>query len=275
MPSKTRIKAIGSIARRWACGHICNSRVTTQQAWAWLFAQCGVGLIVLMCLPRLAQYISLLSIPLVAAYPFMKRITWFPQLWLGMTFNWAVLVAYAAKTETVSAPLFILYTGLIFWTVGYDTIYACQDIEDDMKIGVKSTARRFGSRVKLAVGVCYAVCMVFIYIAMSKESQFEYLPSLEENLEALKSLKDTSQGWVLYPPLNTDGGRIERYLLIPTYTFLVFMLPTALHFMRQLYKFNSLNSTSSLKIFKSNFTTGLIMTLSFCALAFVLGETSI
>ena len=140
--------------------------VTTKQAWIWLFAQCGVGLIVLLCLPRLAQIISLCSIPLVAAYPFMKRITWWPQLWLGLTFNWAVLVAYAAKTGTVSVPLLILYTGLIFWTVGYDTIYACQDIEDDMKIGVKSTARRFEGHVIPAVGWLYFLSSAFIFIAL-------------------------------------------------------------------------------------------------------------
>ena len=140
--------------------------VTTKQAWTWLFAQCGVGLIVLLCLPRLAQIISLCSIPLVAAYPFMKRITWWPQVWLGMTFNWAVLVAYAAKTETVSLPLFILYAGLIFWTVGYDTIYACQDIEDDMKIGVKSTARRFGGHIVTAVWWLYLLSSLLIFIAL-------------------------------------------------------------------------------------------------------------
>ena len=128
--------------------------VATKQAWIWVFAQCAVGFIVLLCLPRLAQIISLCSIPLVAAYPFMKRITWWPQVWLGMTFNWAVLVAYAAKTGTVILPLLILYAGLIFWTVGYDTIYACQDIEDDMKIGVKSTARRFGKHLIPAVTAC-------------------------------------------------------------------------------------------------------------------------
>ena len=144
--------------------------ITTKQAWIWLFAQCGVGLIVLLCLPRLAQIISLCSIPLVAAYPFMKRITWWPQLWLGMTFNWAVLVAYAAKTEIVNLPLFILYAGLIFWTVGYDTIYACQDIEDDMKIGVKSTARRFGKRVKLGVGFSYFILLISIHVSLDKET---------------------------------------------------------------------------------------------------------
>ena len=144
--------------------------VTTKQAWIWLFAQCTVGLIVLLCLPRLAQIISLCSIPLVAAYPFMKRITWWPQIWLGLTFNWAVLVAYAAKTEIVNLPLFILYAGLIFWTVGYDTIYACQDIEDDMKIGVKSTARRFGKRVKLGVGFSYFILLISIHVSLDKET---------------------------------------------------------------------------------------------------------
>ena len=143
--------------------------VTTKQAWIWLFAQCAVGLIVLLCLPRLAQIISLCSIPLVAAYPFMKRITWWPQLWLGMTFNWAVLVAYTAKTGTVSLPLLILYAGLIFWTVGYDTIYACQDIEDDMKIGVKSTARLAKNNVAKFVYHFYGMCTCFCFLAIMIE----------------------------------------------------------------------------------------------------------
>ena len=143
--------------------------VTTKQAWTWTFAQIGIGFLVWLCLPLLAKGIALLALPLVAAYPFMKRITWFPQVWLGMTFNWAVLVAYAAKTGTVSTPLFILYLGLIFWTVGYDTIYACQDIEDDAMVGIKSTARKFGGRVKLGVGVCYAAFLSLIFLIYWKE----------------------------------------------------------------------------------------------------------
>jgi len=142
--------------------------VSTKQAWIWLLAQCGIGLIVLLLMPRLAQYIALGSIPLVAAYPFMKRITWWPQVWLGFTFNWAVLVAYAAKTGEVSVPLFILYAGLIFWTIGYDTIYACQDIEDDAMIGVKSTARRFGNKIRLGAGLCYAAFAIMGIIASVK-----------------------------------------------------------------------------------------------------------
>lgn len=121
--------------------------VTVKQAWFWLVMQCLVGLAVLAFFPRLAQIIALSSVVLVAAYPFMKRITYWPQAWLGLTFNWAVLVAYAAKTGMVNLPLFLLYAGLVFWTIGYDTIYACQDVEDDALIGVKSTARLFGDKV--------------------------------------------------------------------------------------------------------------------------------
>ena len=143
--------------------------VTNKQAWIWVFAQCALGLGVLLCLPRLAQIISLCSIPLVAAYPFMKRITWWPQLWLGLTFNWAVLVAYAAKTETVSLPLLVIYAGLIFWTIGYDTIYACQDIEDDMKIGVKSTARWAEKNIARFVFHVYGACITIIFLALFAE----------------------------------------------------------------------------------------------------------
>ena len=117
--------------------------VTTKQAWRWTFAQIGIGFLVWLCLPLLAKGIALLALPLVAAYPFMKRITWFPQVWLGMTFNWAFLVAIAIKLDpyisssghsifdylSQNIPMGF-YLGLVFWTIGYDTIYACQDIED-------------------------------------------------------------------------------------------------------------------------------------------------
>jgi 4-hydroxybenzoate polyprenyltransferase len=134
--------------------------VSVQQAWAWLLIQCLIGLGVLLCLPRLAQYVALGSIPLVALYPLMKRITWWPQVWLGLTFNWGTLVAAAAVRGGFTAADFTLYAALIVWTLGYDTIYALQDREDDALIGVKSTARRFGSQVKPAVAVIYLVCAI-------------------------------------------------------------------------------------------------------------------
>ena len=140
---------------RTALRPIPADTVSVKQAWIWLLAQCLVGLVVLLFLPRLAQIISLCSIPLVAAYPFMKRITWWPQVWLGMTFNWAALVAYAIKTNTLNLGIALLYLSFVFWTIGYDTIYACQDKEDDALIGVKSTARRFGKHVKLGLSLIH------------------------------------------------------------------------------------------------------------------------
>ncbi len=199
--------------------------LTTKQAWIWVFAQCFVGLIVLLCLPRLAQLIALCSIPLVAAYPFMKRITWWPQVWLGLTFNWAVLVAYAAKTGEVSLPLFFLYAGLIFWTIGYDTIYACQDIEDDTMIGVKSSARGFGKKVRLAVSLCYAALLVLLIISASLS-----LPTWR-----------------------------SRYF---SFAAVLIILPFAGHLMWQIKSFRLNPSTHYLKLFKSNFWAGLVLATS-------------
>ena len=161
--------------------------VTTKQAWRWTFAQIGIGFLVWLCMPLLAKGIALLALPLVAAYPFMKRITWFPQVWLGMTFNWAVLVAYAAKTGSVSTPLFLLYLGLIFWTVGYDTIYACQDIEDDAMVGIKSTARKFGGRVKLGVGICYFVFLSLGAAATYRAMQYRVGFETPEGISVYKT----------------------------------------------------------------------------------------
>ncbi|PHR61673.1 MAG: 4-hydroxybenzoate octaprenyltransferase [Robiginitomaculum sp.] len=156
---------------RTALRPLAAGTISLKSAWVWLVAQCLVGLIVLMFFPRLSQIIAVSSLALVAAYPFMKRITFWPQAWLGLTFNWAVLVAYTAKTGFISPSLLALYFGLVFWTIGYDTIYACQDIEDDAMIGVKSTARRFGNRVKTGVGICYAFTLLLLCYAVFSFTQ--------------------------------------------------------------------------------------------------------
>lgn len=139
--------------------------VTLKQAWVWLLAQCLVGLGVLLCLPDIAKLVALGAIPMVALYPLMKRITWWPQVWLGLTFNWGVLVAAAAAQGQVTQADALLYGALIFWTLGYDTIYAIQDREDDALIGVKSTALRFGDSIKPAVTVIYVLCIALAGIA--------------------------------------------------------------------------------------------------------------
>jgi 4-hydroxybenzoate polyprenyltransferase len=153
-------RKIDAQVARTALRPLPSGAVTTKQAWAWLLIQCGVGLGVLLCLPDFAKLVALGAIPMVALYPLMKRITWWPQVWLGLTFNWGVLVAAASVRGTIETPDLVLYAGLVLWTLGYDTIYAIQDLEDDALVGVKSTARRFGAAVRPAVSVIYAACII-------------------------------------------------------------------------------------------------------------------
>lgn len=129
-----------------------SGQIDLTQAYGFLAAQLGVGLIVWLFLPTDAKIVAFLAIPLVAAYPFMKRITWWPQAWLGFTFNWGVLVG-AATAASVTGASVVLYLGLVLWTIAYDTIYALQDKEDDALAGVKSTARLFGDKVLTGVFV--------------------------------------------------------------------------------------------------------------------------
>ena len=139
--------------------------VTLREAHVFLGAQLAVGFLVWLCLPGDAKLVALLSIPLVAAYPFMKRVTWWPQAWLGMTFNWGVLVG-VATAGTVNVPALLLYAGLGCWTVAYDTIYALQDREDDALIGVKSTARLFGKHAVL-YSFCFFIAAAALIAAAS------------------------------------------------------------------------------------------------------------
>ncbi len=140
---------------RTASRPIASGRVSKQTAWIWLSVLCLVGLIVLLQLSLLAQVIALASLLLVAAYPFMKRITWWPQAWLGLTFNWGVLVGWAAFGDAGWAAPIAVYLGCVLWTVGYDTIYALQDREDDALVGIRSSALRMGGKVKQGVAICY------------------------------------------------------------------------------------------------------------------------
>ena len=140
--------------------------VSLKQAWIFLAAQCGVGLVVLLQLPLMAILIGLASLLLVAAYPFMKRITWWPQAWLGLTFNWGIPVGYTAAAGAFDFTALALYAGAVFWTLGYDTIYAHQDSEDDALVGVKSTARLFGESSQYWVAGFYGANAVLVALAI-------------------------------------------------------------------------------------------------------------
>jgi 4-hydroxybenzoate polyprenyltransferase len=139
---------------------LASGRTSVTSAWALAIGLCLIGLIVLLQLPRIAQGVALASLFPVAAYPFMKRVTWWPQAWLGLVFSWGALVGWPAATGEFALPALILWLGSIFWVIGYDTLYAIQDVEDDELVGVKSSARALGGRAQLGVGICYAVALV-------------------------------------------------------------------------------------------------------------------
>ena len=144
---------------RTAARPIASGRVSVKVAWVWLLALCLVGLIVLLQLRWQAQLVALGSLALVAAYPFMKRITWWPQAWLGMVFTWSALVGWVEVRSDGLPVLGLLYAGAIAWVIGYDTIYAMQDREDDALVGVRSSALRLGDRVREGVAGFYALAL--------------------------------------------------------------------------------------------------------------------
>jgi 4-hydroxybenzoate polyprenyltransferase len=134
-----------------------SGAVGIRAAWIFLALQCAAGLVVLVQFNLPTILIGAASLVLVAIYPFMKRVTWWPQAWLGLTFNWGALVGFAARTGHLRWPAVVLYGACFFWTMGYDTIYALQDKDDDALVGVKSTARLFGSDSRIWVAVFYCL----------------------------------------------------------------------------------------------------------------------
>ena len=138
---------------------LASNRVTLQGAWALLAAMSLMGLLVLLQLRPLAQAVALTSLAPVAAYPFMKRITWWPQVWLGLVFSWAALVGWTAGKGSFDLTALLLYAGSIFWVIGYDTAYALQDREDDALVGVKSSARALGRHARAGIGLCYLLAL--------------------------------------------------------------------------------------------------------------------
>ena len=144
---------------RTASRPVASGRVSKKLAWGWLLALCFVGLIVLLQLRLEAQIVALASLALVAAYPFMKRITWWPQAWLGMVFTWGLPVGWTALRWDHWEVLAAMYAGAVCWVIGYDTIYALQDREDDALVGIRSSALRMGERVKGGVGLFYTLAV--------------------------------------------------------------------------------------------------------------------
>jgi 4-hydroxybenzoate polyprenyltransferase len=150
---------------RTAARPVASGRISVGQAWAYLAGCSLLALAVLLTMGWFAIALGAASLVLIGIYPFMKRITWWPQAWLGLTFNWGALLGYAAATGRLAWPAVLLYAAGVFWTLGYDTIYAVQDLEDDALAGVKSSARRLGAAAPRGVLIFYVVSIVLVVAA--------------------------------------------------------------------------------------------------------------
>ena len=145
---------------------LASRRVSTKQAAAFLVAQSLVGLAVLLCFNGFTVALGIAALLPVAVYPFMKRITNWPQFVLGLAFAWGALVGWSATAGSLAWPALALYAGAILWTMGYDTIYALQDIADDVGAGIGSTAIQFGDRVRGGVGALYGLGLIAVAAAL-------------------------------------------------------------------------------------------------------------
>ena len=144
---------------------VASGEVSVGAARRWMIVLALVGFCVWLTLSGPAKWVAIGSLALVAAYPFMKRITHWPQAWLGLAFNWGALVAWVEVRGSVDPAAVALWGAGIAWTLGYDTIYALQDIEDDAIVGVKSSARALGVRVRAGVTLFYAVSVALLALA--------------------------------------------------------------------------------------------------------------
>jgi 4-hydroxybenzoate polyprenyltransferase len=143
---------------------VASEKVSVSEAFIYIVFLCLVAFLILLQFNWLTIVLGISSMVLAFAYPFMKRITYWPQLFLGLTFNWGIVMGWTSITNSISIEPVILYLAAIFWTLGYDTIYGLQDIHDDEIIGVKSTSIKFKNNVKIFVGTCYSMCVFLILI---------------------------------------------------------------------------------------------------------------
>jgi len=143
---------------------IASKKISISKAFFYIILLCLIALFILLQFNLLTITLGISSMALAFAYPFMKRITYWPQLFLGLTFNWGIVMGWTSIMNDISIEPMILYLSAIFWTLGYDTIYGLQDMHDDEIIGIKSTSIKFKKNVKVFVGTCYSLFVLCILI---------------------------------------------------------------------------------------------------------------
>ena len=150
---------------------LAANKISENKALIFLFIQLVIGFLILIQFNKLTILIGIFSIIPITIYPLMKRITWWPQLFLGITFNWGALLGWTAMTNNISIYSIVLYIGCVFWTIGYDTIYAHQDKIDDDFLGLKSSAIFLGENSKIAISIFYLVFFISIsFLSLTLES---------------------------------------------------------------------------------------------------------
>ena len=209
-----------------------SGQVTPKQAVIWMLVQAAVAAAILFTYNGMAVILGIASLVLVAIYPFAKRFTWWPQVFLGLAFNWGALFAWSAHSGSLALPAVVLYAAGIAWTLFYDTIYAYQDADDDALIGVKSTARLFGDNALPWLRGFAIVCTLLLVQAV--------LLALLENASALKLVLALSGVWAF-------GG----------------------HLVWQLMQLDTADPGNCLRIFRSNRNAGLIPALFLAGAALV------
>ncbi|SVC23433.1 uncharacterized protein METZ01_LOCUS276287, partial [marine metagenome] len=150
--------------RRTRVRPIASGKISAVEAFIYIILLCSIALLILLQFNLLTITLGMGSMILAFTYPFMKRFTYWPQLFLGLTFNWGIIMGWTSIANSISIEPIILYLAAIFWTLGYDTIYGLQDIHDDEIIGIKSTSIKFKNNTKVFVGACYGMCVLFILI---------------------------------------------------------------------------------------------------------------
>jgi len=157
---------------------LAKNLITTKLALTYVAILCGLAFLILIQFNKLTIALGLASMLLAFSYPYMKRITYWPQLFLGLTFNWGIIMAWTAITNSISVEILILYLSAIFWTLGYDTIYGTQDLADDQIIGVKSTSVKFKNNIKIFVSFCYFISITLVVYLFYNKFSFNYFSLL-------------------------------------------------------------------------------------------------
>ena len=193
---------------------IASGKISIKQSFIYVLLLCLIAFLILIQFNLKTIYLGLGSMLLAFAYPFMKRITYWPQLFLGLTFNWGLVMAWSASNNQISLDILMFYLSAIFWTLGYDTIYGVQDMEDDEIIGVKSTSIKFKENIKLFVGSSYFLTLIILGYLFNHEfglnilTLFFILFAMSLILQLIKFKKTKPEKCLMAFKLNNFSGLV-------------------------------------------------------------------